>query len=124
MDTERAIYVKFWKAQHAAGYIPKQTLDKLLQRPSFGGAVAQVHVSERSIDLCNNENTRKLRELVGDGIHNLYLSPLQARAQDSRCGELLEAAKDVLNTLKYADCNYHVDTERLTKAIAAFEEGK
>lgn len=47
----------------------------------------------------------------------------KARAQDSRCVELLEAAKDVLNTLKYADCNYHVDTERLRKAIAAFEGG-
>mgnify|MGYP003510037822 CR=1 FL=1 len=48
----------------------------------------------------------------------------QARAQDSRCGELLEAAKELVTDPFYGTTSITVsvdDFTRLRKAIAAFE---
>ena len=49
------------------------------------------------------------------------ISAWQARAQDSRCGELLEAAKFLLSVPVNNDDATVVAHERLRKAIAAFE---
>lgn len=100
MTDTRDSFEKYWKAEHEAGRISKDTLDKLLQKPlPQGQAVAQVHISERSIDLCNNKNTRRLRELIGDGIYNLYLSPLESTALQAGAGD--DTARiDYLETLR------------------------
>ena len=50
-----------------------------------------------------------------------YKAGWQARAQDSRCGELLEASKNVNAWIEITGYATGPMKERLTKAIAAFE---
>ena len=96
---------------------------ELLPCPFCGGRAVFENLVIEAVIYCARCNARisKSHDALEDTGKGKVIAAWQARAQDNRCVELLEAAKFLLSVPVNNDDATVVAHERLRKAIAAFE---